>query len=138
MPERHHVVYLAYDADGQLLYAGMSGSLPVRMRDHRVAHDWWKQVARIELEHFSTRAEALAREAQLIGRLRPPRNRMVGHGWSPWDEEIIRLRRAGKTRGEIMAALGIKEKALAKIVKRLLATGRVSRVPGSARYHSSA
>jgi hypothetical protein len=148
-------IYLAYDAAGQLLYVGSTIHVGRRLMEHEEGSPWWSQVARIEIEGpFNWRVPAYERETQLIHDRKPlynqrpgpppgtvrarPRRQLTANEQHPQDEEIIRLRRAGKTRGEIMAALGISEKSLAKIVKRLLATGRAARVPGSARYHSSA
>jgi DNA-binding CsgD family transcriptional regulator len=149
-------VYLAYDVQGRLLYVGSTIHVGRRLMEHEENAPWWPQVARIDIEGpFDWRVPAYERETELIRDRKPLYNQRPGpppgtvrarlrrqltamDEQHPQDEEIIRLRQAGKTRGEIMAALGISEKSLAKIVKRLLATGRVSRVPGSARYHSSA
>lgn len=66
-------VYRFYDRDNRLLYVGVSVSLIHRLTAHR-EREWWPQVARIDVTHQRTRAEALWREAMLIETLRPPYN----------------------------------------------------------------
>jgi DNA-directed RNA polymerase subunit N (RpoN/RPB10) len=129
------IVYRAYDAQGQLLYVGKSIGLLTRLRDHRSTDKWWKAISRLELEHFDSPEDAFVREAQLIHELKPPYNKMIGHGWNARDERVLELRRAGKTWVEIMDELGISDHAIRRITQRLAETGRIARTPGSIRYH---
>ena len=67
-------VYLAYDADGRLLYVGFSTNLATRVGPHRANSRWWPLVRRLEVEHFLTVADARDRERELIRTLQPPFN----------------------------------------------------------------
>lgn len=67
-------LYRAYDADGQLLYVGITETGTSRMDSHRLASEWWPQVARIELDHYPDRACARSVEAAVIDFWHPPYN----------------------------------------------------------------
>lgn len=69
-----HWVYRMQDTDRELLYVGISNQGMRRLTQHAIEKSWWPQVATIEIEHFESRGEALAREAELIHEHRPPFN----------------------------------------------------------------
>jgi hypothetical protein len=58
-------VYRFYDAESLLLYVGVSNSPLTRWNAH-LEKTWWPEVARIAVEHFPTRAEALDAEEEAI------------------------------------------------------------------------
>ncbi len=131
---RDHVVYRAYDAGGYLLYIGMSSGFMRRLGQHSAEAAWWGQVARVEIEHLPSRRAAYARETALIDRLRPLHNRPPGPRfphpmWLARDERIVQLRQEGKLCSEIAEDLGISQGALEKVLKRLLAAGKITRRP---------
>lgn len=66
-------VYVYSAQDGSTIYVGVTGDQSLRMKDHR-QRDWWPTVATARFEHFDTRAEAVARERELIRALAPLRN----------------------------------------------------------------
>lgn len=68
-------VYLAYGKNDELLYVGITGVRTRRFSQHRLASEWWDRAERLELEHYPTRSQALAREADLIVEHKPPFNR---------------------------------------------------------------
>jgi hypothetical protein len=136
------LVYLIFDKDDRLLYIGSTMDLAGRMERHRLKAVWWPQMARVETEGgFSWRAPAYERERELIHALKPLYNRPPGPPpgtlpagrrtpeFNALDEEIIRLRAAGKTGEEIMAVTGLRLKGLRGRVKRLLAEGRTTQRP---------
>jgi predicted GIY-YIG superfamily endonuclease len=53
LPRRRHSVYRFYDSDGVLLYVGLSCDLTERLRKHGSEKDWWVEIARVELEHYT-------------------------------------------------------------------------------------
>lgn len=59
-------VYRFFDAEGGLLYVGMTLSYESRLSTHKSASPWWPRVARIELERFDTRREAMRAEFRAI------------------------------------------------------------------------
>jgi excinuclease UvrABC nuclease subunit len=69
-------VYLAYGGKDKLLYVGITGVRTKRFSQHRLSSEWWDLAERIELEHYPTRSQALAREANLIFERQPPFNRI--------------------------------------------------------------
>lgn len=68
-----HCLYRHYDAEGALLYIGISSSLAHRIEAHRRASDWFPLVASISVQHFDTR-EALeeAERAAIVAEKPPP------------------------------------------------------------------
>jgi len=86
-------LYRFYDATERLLYVGISLSAAGRAADHRGEKGWWRDVARMEVEHLDVaRDEALRIERKTILAERPlhnvvhnvtPAPASVGHGSSP-------------------------------------------------------
>jgi predicted GIY-YIG superfamily endonuclease len=84
-------LYRLYDADGVLLYVGITNNLATRMGRHSVEKSWWPEVAGIRVEVCANRQEAEAAELAAIrderpvwnvdGVPRPPRPR----GWDLTD-----------------------------------------------------
>lgn len=77
-------VYRYYDAQGQLLYVGMTGQGYLRAHNHgRGESPWWPLVVRGEFEHFASMDEAFQRELELIRTLTPLHNRADNPAWQP-------------------------------------------------------
>jgi predicted GIY-YIG superfamily endonuclease len=64
-------LYRHYDADGALLYVGISASSVGRLVSHRAKSRWFDLVTRVDIERFTTRAEALRAERSAIANERP-------------------------------------------------------------------
>lgn len=64
--ERETDLYRAYDADGALLYVGISFSSMTRAEQHRKAGKWFHLLASFRVEKFKTRDEALDAERTAI------------------------------------------------------------------------
>lgn len=71
---RTTTLYRLRDADGALLYVGISQSAMRRLGEHAASKSWWDEVARVDVEHFATRAEAVAAEWRAIGDENPRHN----------------------------------------------------------------
>lgn len=69
-----HVVYRMLDANGTLLYVGITLDAAGRFYAHRKDKDWWTQVDTIRVQHFASRAEAIDAERVAIGREKPLHN----------------------------------------------------------------
>lgn len=72
--DRLHILYRLFNADGDLLYIGITTNPGVRFAEHRLTKSWWGDVATTTLEHFPSRAELEQAEAQAIAREAPKRN----------------------------------------------------------------
>ncbi len=67
-------VYLHKDADGSVLYVGVTNNCKANLSRHRSRSVWWPQIAEIEYRRFDTRAESLFAELRLLTELVPPYN----------------------------------------------------------------
>lgn len=67
-------LYRLYDADGQLLYVGISADLRGRFSQHASTKPWWGEVGRKTVTWQESRAAALAAEAESIAAERPKYN----------------------------------------------------------------
>lgn len=59
-------LYRFYDVGGQLLYVGITGDLPRRMREHGKKKEWWVWVARMEVRVYPSRLLAAVNEHEAI------------------------------------------------------------------------
>ena len=59
-------LYRHFDNSNTLLYVGISLSTFARLSQHKDHSPWFKQVNRVEIQHFDTREEAMAAERQAI------------------------------------------------------------------------
>lgn len=64
-------VYSLYDRNLVCLYVGWSHQVRTRLRQHETQRAWWCNVAFAGFDHFTDKDESIARERELIRRLRP-------------------------------------------------------------------
>lgn len=67
-------LYRAKDAEGHLLYVGVTQWPSMRMENHAQGSAWYALAANIDYVEFPNRAAALAAELAEIRSLRPPYN----------------------------------------------------------------
>jgi len=67
-------LYRYFDADDRLLYVGISFSAVMRASQHRSDKGWWKDVARMTVEHLPNRAAAERKEIEAIKNESPVHN----------------------------------------------------------------
>lgn len=67
-------VYRHFDAAGALLYVGVSLSAIQRLAQHADNSHWFAQIARVEIQNFNSREEALAAERRAIADESPKHN----------------------------------------------------------------
>jgi len=79
-----HALYRHYDADGRLLYVGITDSLQERQKQHSYASEWADKVAKTEVEYALTRAHAadlervaIRHEAPMFNKSQKPHVRCV-------------------------------------------------------------
>ena len=72
-------LYRHFDADGRLLYVGISLSVVSRLAQHRESAKWFSRISKVTVESYETREDALdaennaiARENPIFNRKRPP------------------------------------------------------------------
>ncbi|MGX9855758.1 hypothetical protein ACR03S_10015 [Limimaricola variabilis] len=70
-------LYRHFSSDGDLLYVGVSLSTVARLAQHRLYSGWFEDIARVEIEKFSSREAALAAEAIAVRTERPRCNVML-------------------------------------------------------------
>lgn len=68
-------LYRFRDANGELLYVGLTRSGQRRFRKHAEEKDWWPLVTRVDVEHFPTADEAVEAERAAIRAEHPRFNR---------------------------------------------------------------
>jgi predicted GIY-YIG superfamily endonuclease len=71
----HTQLYRHFDADGVLLYIGISISAVSRLATHRCQSGWYNDITRVEIETFDTREDALAAEEAAIRAEKPLHNK---------------------------------------------------------------
>jgi predicted GIY-YIG superfamily endonuclease len=71
---QHHILYRMFGRGRRLLYVGITMNVEGRFHAHRRDKPWWRQVQRMTLEHFDTRAEAEAAERSAIKTEQPKYN----------------------------------------------------------------
>jgi len=69
-----HVLYRAFNAQGQLLYVGITMNPGSRFAQHSDEKPWWTDVADIRVEQFASRDEVLTAEREAIKSEQPLHN----------------------------------------------------------------
>jgi predicted GIY-YIG superfamily endonuclease len=70
-------VYRCYNAEGVLLYVGVTDDIRQRITHHRTNAPWFGGVSRLGCEVYTERDAAYAREGALIREALPPGNRLI-------------------------------------------------------------
>lgn len=68
-------LYRHFDAEGALLYIGISGGWFRRTAEHMKSSPWWREVSHIEITYYQNKADALAAETDAIARENPRHNK---------------------------------------------------------------
>ena len=72
-------LYRLFNAEGDLLYVGITSEGLTRLNQHQREKHWFYEVAEAKLEHFTSRDVALRAEARAISR-EHPRYNLMGAG----------------------------------------------------------
>lgn len=75
VPASRYTLYRFFDADGDLLYIGVTARGPVRFAEH-IEKEWWLLTASLTIEHLGviSRIQAMDIEAAAIRAESPPYN----------------------------------------------------------------
>ena len=99
-------LYRHFDNSNTLLYVGISLSTFARLSQHKDHSPWFKQVNRVEIQHFDTRDEAMAAERQAIKTENPKFNIAMKKTLAEIDKEkresLAELRRELNEKGQII------------------------------------
>lgn len=87
-------LYRFWDAEGSLLYVGVSNFLTGRFKGHARRSVWWPDIATLALETYATRRDVLDAEHRAILREGPIFNRTLNENGFMWT-----TREAGYLRG---------------------------------------
>lgn len=74
MSQRRTHLYRLWNAEGELLYVGISKSAMSRLTQHQHDKAWADEIASVTVEHVATRAEAERLEVEAIKSERPKYN----------------------------------------------------------------
>lgn len=80
-------LYRFYDADGALLYVGITADLEKRWSGHQSNKAWWSDVTEKTVQWHDDRPSALAAELEAI-RSEAPRYNVAGSPWAPGPREL--------------------------------------------------
>jgi hypothetical protein len=84
-------VYRPFNADGALLYVGITDDIATRWRDHAKVKPWWPQVVEQRAMWYPTREDALAVEGRAIETESPLYNINASPGPTPMPNRAIRM-----------------------------------------------
>ena len=100
-------LYRLYDAEGDLLYVGITDSPRYRFIQHAGDKAWWHLVSRKEIEWRDNRSEALHAENEAIAHERPRYNgyHHLGPGWAPKARKYDDTEDRKRVNTELRAAL---------------------------------
>jgi predicted GIY-YIG superfamily endonuclease len=87
LDDHRTALYRLFDADGALLYVGITYDTEQRFASHRNSSPWWKDVASESIEWHGSRRLALAAESAAIKAERP-RHNISGSPWAPGPREL--------------------------------------------------
>lgn len=98
-----HILYRFFNADGELLYIGVTQDPTARFKSHQHDKSWFSEVATSTMEHFTSRQELMAAELAAIQRESPRHN--IAGTWQPKPppKSEMRLRKA---RAQVQSVFG--------------------------------
>lgn len=91
-------LYRHFDAEGALLYVGISLRPFTRTSQHVSLAPWADQIANVKIEYFPTRSEAMAAEARAVQEENPLHNIMLRKKKPKLQKKEQRLREVTETR----------------------------------------
>jgi PHD/YefM family antitoxin component YafN of YafNO toxin-antitoxin module len=100
LDDKRTALYRLYDADGVLLYIGISHDPETRFGQHSKLKEWWPLVARREVQWFDDLPSAATAEAEAI------------RGEDPEHNGTYSPRRDLRTIRDVVAADGVREVSL--------------------------
>lgn len=119
-------LYRHFDADGVLLYVGITSSIPRRTAEHASRSHWSDDAVSMTWETFETREEALAAERLAIAAEKPLHNvmRPVRPSCAPSEQGTFRrafveaMQQANATVADIALETGVSRDVINKLIAR--------------------
>lgn len=93
MKNERTALYRHFDTDGRLLYVGISNDTLRRLCQHKERSHWFEQIARVDIEFFDSRDDALAAESAAIANESPAFNIRLGFVRSVHPGNVARVDR---------------------------------------------
>lgn len=113
-PERPTKLYRHYDADGKLLYVGITATILKRVVAHERS-DWADQIATITIQSYASRQEAEDAEQDAVVAENPLYNKNLRSKWGV--NEVREIRAALRGTADRMRREGVSEKAIDDMLK---------------------
>jgi predicted DNA-binding transcriptional regulator AlpA len=110
-------LYRLYDAQGALLYVGISGRPLHRVQHHRAKTAWGPEIATTTIEWLGTRQEALRAETRAIATEGPLHNVALNQARAERLESTLPVRLGLVASAEISAILGVSRQRVHQITK---------------------
>ena len=107
-------LYRHYAADGTLLYVGITNSPKRRLAEHRARTG--RTVARVDIEWFDSRAEALAVEREVIKAEAPRDNIPLPRHKTPATPLLLYMRKHGIRQADLAARLRVSQSMISKLL----------------------
>lgn len=117
-------LYRHFDADGCLLYVGISCNPLSRLKQHSWAAEWFERLASTSVEWLDKRSEAMKAERSAIQNELPEFNRagverVCGNEPSEWPEELAQIERFLEETGMAASTLGVKAAENSRAIARI-------------------
>lgn len=110
-------LYRHFDADGQLLYVGITNNPKRRLAEHKTRSVWAEQIGRVEVKWMRTREDALSEERVAIMIDKPLFN---GGDRAPAKEtgDVLRdwMNRTGETQESLAEVTGISRSTISQMI----------------------
>lgn len=119
-------LYRHYDAEGQLLYVGISDCLSERDKQHAATSHWHARVSKTTTIWYDTRLDALAAEREAIRHEKPMHNiqNVAREVCDPVEQGVFRrgfmaaMASSGAGISEIAAGSGVSRDVINKLIAR--------------------
>lgn len=111
------VLYRHFDADGLLLYVGITNNPTRRLAEHKCRAIWRNEIDRVDVKWIGDRADALEAEAKAIREERPIFNGGASKDYTPTGDALRDwMGSVGMTQTELAAAYGVTGATLSQMI----------------------
>ncbi len=113
-----HQLYRHFDANGILLYVGITKSIKMRGKEHVKKSGWAGSAHTTTIQYFASREELEDAEPLIIASERPLHNkRFAKRDWEPEDSYIVKASKCFAKKGAIAQICGVDQRAMRRWLK---------------------